>query len=197
MSRVRAANRRVSGVPGARPPERGLDALQGGEQGPRRERRLDRHDAIEEPALLARRPAGLGLPRLGVVEPRCLDEPDRLDRVQPPHRGFEGGEPVALVRAERQIDARHDRLRVSSTEGVPTRPSIGGVSLRTRTRISRAGNSRRRASMIRPGQALDQVHAILGADLDDPPGHQAVVDRRRHLVGHDRRREVDGHLDVH
>jgi hypothetical protein len=53
----------------ASPPERGLDVLQRGEQGARGERRLDRHDAVEEPGLLARRLPGLALPRLGVVEP--------------------------------------------------------------------------------------------------------------------------------
>src|SRR4030095_6084975 len=68
----RGESLRLGRAGGPSPAEGGLDALQGGEQGPRRERRLDRYDAIEEPALLARRPTGLGLPRLRVVSPRCL-----------------------------------------------------------------------------------------------------------------------------
>src|SRR5437667_5967 len=47
-----------------------------------------------------------------------------------------------------------------------------------------------------PGEALDEVDALAGSDLDDAAGDRAVVDRRAQVVGERRGPEVEGELGV-
>src|SRR5205823_4378818 len=46
------------------------------------------------------------------------------------------------------------------------------------------------------GETLDEVHATLRPDLDDPARNLAVIDGTREVVGHGRAREVHRELDV-
>src|SRR5262249_54833462 len=137
---------------GTQTPERFFDGLQPSEQRARGERGLDRHHAVEIPAALPLGAAGLLLPRLRLVDGRGVDDADLAARAQPAHGRAHRVEAVAEVAAQAQIDARHTRRRVSSTDGVPTSPWSGGVSLRTRTRTSSAGNSRSNACAICPAR---------------------------------------------
>ena len=141
---------RLGRARGARAAEGLLERLHLAQQRLRRQGRLDRDDAVQVPGCLAPRQAGLVLPRLGLVEARGRHDLDGVEPPEPAHCLAEERRAVPDVRAEREVDARHQRLRVSSTAGVPTSPASGGVSFRTRTRTSGAGNSFRSASAMSP-----------------------------------------------
>jgi len=62
--------------------------------------------------------------------------------------------------------------------------------LRTRTATSRAAKLAQQRLGDHSGQPLDEIHALLGADLHDAPGHRAVVHRAGEVVGDGGGREV-------
>src|SRR5207244_4099263 len=90
-------------------------------------------------------------PPAAVQEDAAVAGPGSEPR-EPLERVTEQRQAIAEVRAEAEERARHQRRRTSSTAGVPTSPWSGGVSFRTRTRTSCAGNSRRSASTMRPAR---------------------------------------------
>ena len=181
MSSGRGSYRCASGVPGRAgraPAPRSTSCSRassaaGGSVG------LDHDRAVEEPAgsLVgpARRAAprarsGRGARRRGIADP-CMARSwstarrrhsSRSPRFDPTDRNTRA---MALYR----------RRRVSSTPGMPASPSIGGVSLRTRTRTSSQGNSREQHLREPSRQPLEQVHPLLRADLHDPARPPAVV----------------------
>src|SRR5262249_33637073 len=113
---------------------------------------LDNDRTVQVPVALVERLSRLAFPGLRLVERRGVDETDVGGRAQARHGVAEQREPVAEVGAEAQIDAGHERRRVNSPPGVPTRPSSGGVSFLTRTRTSDTGNSRSSASAMSPAR---------------------------------------------
>src|SRR3989442_13082806 len=90
---------RLGRARGTRPPERRLDRLHLLEQRARRQRGLDRDDAVEVPARLVPRPARLALPGLGLVERGGADDLDGLDPREPLERLTEQRQAIAEVRA--------------------------------------------------------------------------------------------------
>ena len=127
----------------------------------------------------ARRPSGPALPPTAPTRRAARHPPARVRlRLQPPDRRRAGSaSAVAQVRAQRQEDARHQRFRASSTAGVPTSPSMGGVSFRTRTRTSSSGELAQQHLRDHPGQPLEQVHARPGCRSPRCAGDHAVVHR--------------------
>src|SRR5439155_299519 len=82
--------------------------------------------------------------------------------------------------------------------GVPfgrTRPRVFSISC-SRPSSARGGKLAQQRLRDLAGETLDEVHATLRPDLDDPARNLAVIDGTREVVGHGRAREVHRELDV-